>query len=85
MAFALSIHKNQSSEYQQVNIVLDHYVADFINPLVTQALIYTAITRAKTSLTIHANQRLLEQVLQQKAEKNSPLAALLADKHKVTG
>ncbi len=46
--FAITVHKSQGSEYQQVLLVLpeEH------NPVLTKELIYTAVTRAKDELRI---------------------------------
>ncbi|MCX7946085.1 MAG: exodeoxyribonuclease V subunit alpha [Hydrogenophilus sp.] len=48
-AFALTVHKAQGSEYDRLLLILppqDH-------PLLTRELLYTAVTRAKTHLTLY--------------------------------
>jgi len=47
--FAMTIHKSQGSEFNNVMIVLPEAAAI---PLLTRELLYTAITRAKSHLTI---------------------------------
>ena len=49
-AFALTIHKSQGSEFRHVAVVLDNAA----QRLLSQELIYTAITRAKKMVTLYA-------------------------------
>ncbi|MCW2312897.1 exodeoxyribonuclease V subunit alpha [Rhodoferax antarcticus] len=46
--FAMTVHKSQGSEFDQVTLVLPDRVA----PVLTRELLYTGITRAKTRLTL---------------------------------
>lgn len=48
--FAMTIHKSQGSEFEQVLIVLP----DQVNSILTKELIYTAITRARESVKVFA-------------------------------
>lgn len=50
-AYALTIHKAQGSEYDEVVMVLPTYES----PILNKSLIYTGITRAKNRLQIFAN------------------------------
>jgi len=52
LAYAISVHKSQGSEFTYVYLVLPKYK----KALLSKELIYTAITRAKTKLTIFAEQ-----------------------------
>jgi exodeoxyribonuclease V alpha subunit len=54
-AYALTIHKAQGSEYEEVNIVLPPYESSVLS----KSLIYTGITRAKNKLQIIATQESL--------------------------
>ena len=54
--FAMTIHKSQGSEFENVGIVLPN---DENQPLLTCELIYTAITRAKHSATIFTSKDVL--------------------------
>jgi len=47
--FAMTIHKSQGSEFNEVLIVLPDGID---SPLLTRELLYTGITRAKKSVTI---------------------------------
>jgi exodeoxyribonuclease V alpha subunit len=50
--FAMTIHKSQGSEFNQVMVILPEGTD---NPLLTRELLYTAVTRAKQSVTIQAS------------------------------
>lgn len=81
LAFAISIHKSQGSEYTHIDMVLGQFDAQQPNKLISTALIYTGITRAKQSLTIFADQLLLQQALSSADEESaSPLLRLLSCK-----
>jgi exodeoxyribonuclease V alpha subunit len=58
-AFALTIHKSQGSEFSHTAIVLDASA----EKLLSQELIYTAVTRAKKVVSILADQTALKQAL----------------------
>jgi len=53
--WAMTIHKSQGSEFNQVALILPHEVI----PLLTRQLIYTGITRAKEQVTIVASDAVL--------------------------
>lgn len=56
LAYAITIHKSQGSEYGNVNIILPSVKnSDKLSGLLNKNLIYTAITRAKESLMIFAD------------------------------
>jgi exodeoxyribonuclease V alpha subunit len=50
-AFAMTIHKSQGSEFDQVMVILPEGTS---NALLTRELLYTGITRARTSIAIQA-------------------------------
>ena len=52
IAFAITIHKSQGSEYKHVTMFLPTKIG---HPLLTNQIIYTGITRAKESVTIIAS------------------------------
>lgn len=53
--WAMTIHKSQGSEFNQVALILPHEVI----PLLTKQLIYTGITRAKETVSIVASEAVL--------------------------
>ncbi|WP_331869765.1 exodeoxyribonuclease V subunit alpha [Candidatus Erwinia haradaeae] len=69
-AFAITVHKAQGSEFENVVLVLPTQVM----PILTRKLFYTAITRAKKSLTIYANQLVLESSVRMNIKRQSGLA-----------
>lgn len=71
--FAMTIHKSQGSEFEEVLIAL----SDTVNPVLTKELIYTAITRAKKSVTVVAKQAVFISAITQKVERYGGLVAKL--------
>ncbi|UDG81429.1 RecBCD enzyme subunit RecD [Candidatus Profftia lariciata] len=54
-AYAMTVHKSQGSEFEHTLLVLPNY----LSPLVTRELLYTAITRAKTQFTLFGQDKIL--------------------------
>lgn len=73
--FAMTIHKSQGSEFEEVLIVLP----EAINPVLTKELLYTAITRAKKTIKLVAGEAVFTATLRQKIERVTGLV----DKFKV--
>jgi exodeoxyribonuclease V alpha subunit len=67
--FAMTIHKSQGSEFQRVLIMLP----ERINPVLSKELLYTAITRAKTSVKIVADQAVFMAAIAHKVQRDSGL------------
>lgn len=67
-AFAMTIHKSQGSEFEHVAVVLDD-----AEHLLSQELLYTAITRAKQYLQLLTTKTALELALTQKTQRTSRL------------
>jgi exodeoxyribonuclease V alpha subunit len=72
-AFALSVHKSQGSEVDDVAVVLPREVS----PVVTRELLYTAVTRARRSVTIFASAALLEAAVKRSIARSSGLLSQL--------
>lgn len=68
-AFALTIHKSQGSEFTHTAIVLDVHA----EKLLSQELIYTAVTRAKKVVSILADRKALQQSLMIRTIRRSGL------------
>jgi exodeoxyribonuclease V alpha subunit len=60
--FAMTIHKSQGSEFEEVLIILP----DLISPILTKELLYTAITRAKKKVRIVAEETVFAATVRQK-------------------
>lgn len=74
-AYAMTIHKSQGSEYQEVSIVLPE-LSETAN-LASCELVYTAITRARSGLQVFAEPEVLQNAIQTKLERNSGLESML--------
>ncbi|WP_085246785.1 exodeoxyribonuclease V subunit alpha [Gilliamella mensalis] len=72
-AYAMTIHKSQGSEFDDVNIVLP---TDY-SPLLNRSLLYTAITRAKKNVSIYATEAILLQAIKSQTQRHSGLVSLL--------
>jgi len=73
--FAMTIHKSQGSEFDEVVVVLP----DDDNRILSRELIYTAVTRAKKSVKLIAEQPVFEQALSRNIERYSGMADLLKE------
>ena len=68
LAYAMTVHKSQGSEYDNVMLVLPN---DEKHPLLNRQIIYTGITRAKKRAVIVGMERVLKVALSQKLERNT--------------
>lgn len=78
--FAMTIHKSQGSEFDEVVVVLP----DEDNRILSRELIYTAVTRAKKSVKIVADELVFAQALSRNIERYSGLAGLLQEHSQAT-
>lgn len=74
-AFALSVHKSQGSEFDEVLIVLPEEDA----PLLTRELLYTAVSRAKKRVRIVGREAVLRAALGRRARRDSGLVDAIAE------
>jgi exodeoxyribonuclease V alpha subunit len=74
-AFATTVHKAQGSEFDHVLLLLP------ANPNrgVTRELLYTAVTRARSGVTIVAGAEVLEKAITSPTRRYSGLIARLSD------
>jgi exodeoxyribonuclease V alpha subunit len=63
--FAMTIHKSQGSEFDEVLIALP----ELSNPVLTKELLYTAITRAKKLIKLVVNEAVFTTTVRQKIER----------------
>jgi exodeoxyribonuclease V alpha subunit len=78
-AFAMTVHKSQGSEFSDVALVLP----EKHSPVISRELIYTAITRAKKSFSLYANDEVLAAGVNSQIERASGLRDLLFTDRKV--
>jgi exodeoxyribonuclease V alpha subunit len=72
--FAMTVHKSQGSEFTHTALVLP----DVSNPVLTRELIYTGITRAKSSFTLlYSRDPVIREALGRRVERVSGLAMAL--------
>lgn len=75
-AFAMTVHQSQGSEYDHVALVLPQ--VDL--PLSTRELVYTAMTRARRSVTVCGDDAVLEAAVARTSARHSGLATLLSSR-----
>ena len=59
LAYALTIHKSQGSEYNVCGIVINEY-----SSFISKELLYTAITRAKHKVILWTTREILRQIVE---------------------
>ncbi|MCK4795789.1 MAG: exodeoxyribonuclease V subunit alpha, partial [Spirochaetes bacterium] len=60
LAFAITIHKSQGSEYDNIFLVLP---SDKENPILTKEILYTGLTRAKKTAVIYGKEEVLKKAI----------------------
>jgi len=68
-AYAMTVHKSQGSEFDDVVLVLPDQ--DF--PVLTRELLYTAVTRARRNVLIWSSEPILRNMISRKIERTSGL------------
>lgn len=71
--FAMTIHKSQGSEFEEVLIILP----EVLNPVLTKELLYTAVTRAKKIVNIKARWDIFNMAINQKVRRMTGLTQKL--------
>jgi exodeoxyribonuclease V alpha subunit len=72
-AYALTVHKSQGSEFDEVLLVLPPDP----HPLASRELLYTAVTRARKRVTVHAGSAALQHACATRVQRTSALAERL--------
>jgi len=75
-AFAMTVHKSQGSEFDEVALVLP---PGGESPVVTRELIYTGVTRARQRVLVCAGMEALGLGLKRRLERDSGLLARLSE------
>jgi exodeoxyribonuclease V alpha subunit len=68
-AFAMTIHKSQGSEFDEVVVLLP----EEISPILSRELIYTAVTRARSKVTIFGDAEVVAHAVARRIERASGL------------
>ena len=68
-AYAMTVHKSQGSEFDDVVLVLPDQ--DF--PVLTRELLYTAVTRARRNVLVWSSEPILRKTISRKIERTSGL------------
>ena len=74
-AFAMTVHKSQGSEFEEIFIVLP----DNMSPIITRELLYTAVTRARKKITIAGRREILQAAVLSRTARESGLKARLLE------
>jgi exodeoxyribonuclease V alpha subunit len=69
-AYVMTVHKSQGSEFDSVAMILPEQSS----PLLTREMLYTGVTRAKSRLSLYAQDSELEQAIQSRVERCSGLS-----------
>jgi exodeoxyribonuclease V alpha subunit len=72
-AFAMSVHKSQGSELDEVVVILPPEGS----PLLSRELLYTAVTRARNKVVVHASLAAIREATRRPVERASGLAEAL--------
>lgn len=73
-AFALTVHKSQGSEFDRVLLILP----DHLSEVLTRELLYTAVTRARSSIEIWGTEEVFRQAVERRTVRRSGLGDRLA-------
>jgi exodeoxyribonuclease V alpha subunit len=71
--YAMSVHKSQGSEFDEVAVVLPPEAS----PVLSRELLYTAVTRARARVVVYAKRAVLEQCVRKAVQRASGLRDLL--------
>ena len=72
LAYAMTVHKSQGSEFENVMVVLPN---DENHPLLNRQIVYTGITRAKKRAMIVGTENALTAALERKIERDTGIKA----------
>ncbi|MBD3634978.1 MAG: exodeoxyribonuclease V subunit alpha [Methylophaga sp.] len=67
--FAMTVHKSQGSEFDAISILLP----DEISPILNRELLYTAVTRARKTLSILASEQVLTHTIDTRHQRETGL------------
>ena len=76
--FAMTVHKSQGSEFDDVILVLPDATSDATRQMMTRELVYTAITRARRHVSLYFNKDTFNECLERRSLRHSGLGERLA-------
>ncbi len=79
--FAMTVHQAQGSEFDHVMLVLGLENSEEASSLMTRELIYTAVTRARRSISIHASEETWVRALGRHATRISGMTSFLSGQY----
>ena len=71
LAYAMTVHKSQGSEFENVMVVLPN---DVNHPLLNRQIVYTGVTRAKKRAVVVGGENVLSAALDRKLVRNTGLS-----------
>ena len=71
LAYAMTVHKSQGSEFENVMVVLPN---DKEHPLLNRQIVYTGITRAKQRAVVVGTENVLKTALSRRLVRDTGLA-----------
>ena len=71
--YSMTVHKSQGSEFDNIVIILP----DYLSPVLSRELIYTALTRARERVYIIADTRILKEAVKNERKRMSGLGYFL--------
>lgn len=75
--YAMTVHKSQGSEFDAVTVVLPDDPTENEQRLLTREMLYTAVTRARSTVHVHAGEAVLRRTVARRTERASGLRARL--------
>lgn len=74
LAFAITIHKSQGSEFDRVCI----FLPEQFNPVLSKELLYTSVTRAKENALVIGNRELIDRIVNKEIKRTSSIPKKLS-------
>ncbi|MGD9212509.1 MAG: exodeoxyribonuclease V subunit alpha [Desulfobacteraceae bacterium] len=68
LAFALTVHQSQGSEYKEILLILPD---DIKHRLLTREMLYTAVTRAQKKAIIYGDKKILKKAVQRRIQRQT--------------
>src|SRR5262249_40002029 len=72
-AFAMTVHKSQGSEFDEVVVLLPAT----LSPILSRELLYTAVTRAKARVILFRDVEIVAQAVERRVQRASGLSEAL--------